>query len=674
MDNPRYLQPAHTFIEDTRSTLGLNSIVARLRTKEQGSTEAILSGEEGSWRNSLPAMSRALERAERPDLWVALEYNPYQAGNQRADVVLLGTKGDKKAVLVVELKQWSKASWDPVKRRAYDFGAVYKTSRHPYEQANDYARFLTHYTEGFHPSDALVEGAAFLHNAKSANIDSLWTAGTNHAVRTFAGDSEGIEGLTELIRDTFDEESNGEITAIALRDANPEQGPEILDAASVIFRDPEAFPLTEEQREMVYQVQEILRKTEKDENNPSGKALIAIEGKAGSGKTWICLNLLALEAHAGRQSSFATNSTQLRTSLQKSAKKLDKENPLEGMITSAKSYWDLDKHKGSKRLLIVDEAQRISQWTIRTGFANAKHVQEELEANNRTQLKELMLAADVVVLMMGTDQQANAGDYLTSQKAKDFAESGFSDYFKVPFYHLELTEQHRSQGSKAYEEWVKHLVHPDLETLVWHDQDGFTVRVADSPSDLEELTMAHQDDVEYFVATESHPQGEIRTRPVQNRLLAGFAWEWQAWPKPAPTSIDDVPFDIILEDGNWKKRWNLRKSIDGYPNDSNWPFNPDGSEQVGSVFSSQGFEFDNVGVLFGEDFVYSPAEGRMTTDISQSKYKKLTQHAKNDTEKAERIRDQYNVLLTRGMNSVALYSVDPATNHWLKSIVNPDQV
>lgn len=241
MNNPRYMKPASSFIEDVASPEGMNLLVSQLKTKKEG-TEALLSGEEGSWRNSLPFMARVLHAANRPDVWVMLEYRPYQAGNQRADVILLGNKNDKRAVLVVELKQWSKASWDPELRKAYDFGAKYKESRHPYDQADDYARFIANYTAGFHPSEATVEGAAFLHNASTARIQQLWTAGAMHQERTFAGDAEGIKAFAELIRDFFDEEESGQETAIALRDAKPEQGPEILEAASRFFQDPDAFP------------------------------------------------------------------------------------------------------------------------------------------------------------------------------------------------------------------------------------------------------------------------------------------------------------------------------------------------------------------------------------------------------------------------------------------------
>lgn len=640
MENPRYMQPASRFIEDVNTPAGMDLLVSQLKTKQTGA-EASLAGEEGSWRNSLPHMARVLETANRPELWVMLEYRPFQAGNQRADVILLGRKNGKRAVLVVELKQWSKASWDPESHKAYDFGAKYKESRHPYDQSDDYARFITNYTAGFHPSGATVESAAFLHNASSERIQQLWTAGAMHQERTFAGDAAGIEAFAELIRDYFDEDESGQETALALRDAKPEQGPEILEAASRFFQDPDAFPLTDEQHEVVSTVQGILRETEKDMDNLSKKAIVVIQGAAGSGKTWICVHLLAAEAKGQHQVAFATNSSQLRASLQKAAKATPETKSLQGMITSARSYWDLESHAGTKDLLIVDEAQRISEWTIRTGFGNAKHVQAELEEKNITQLRELVQTAKVVVLMMGTHQQANPADYLTVEKAEELA-----DRLHIPFHYMELTEQHRSRGSKAYEEWVQSLVNGDPE--VWHDQDGFTVKVTDSPAELEALTMSSDGD---------------------NRLLAGFAWEWKKWPKPAPNSIDEVPFDIV--EGEWKKRWNLRNKIDGYPSDVNWPLDPKGAEQVGSIFTSQGFEFDNVGVLLGRDFVYSPSEARMIVDIEESKYGKLAQKARKDESFGERIRDQYNVLLTRGMSSIALHSVDPETNAFLKSIVNP---
>lgn len=637
MDNPRYLAPVSTFIEDTQPD-NLKRLVSQLGSRKEDA-ELRLQGEEGSWVRSLPVLADVLKTTNRLDLWVGLEYQPYQAGFSRADAVLLGQKDGKPAVLVVELKQWSKASWDPEIKKAYDFGALYKESRHPYDQAADYAAFIRNYTAGFHTEEANVAGVAFLHNASSTSISQLWTAGEKHSEFTFPGDDAGRAGLADTIRDFFDDES-GQATALQLRDALPEQGPEILEAAAEFFSNPDAFPLTEEQHSVVDKIQSVLRKLE-DKRTDKHDAIIVVRGAAGSGKTWICIHLLAAEAAGKRQVAFATNSSQLRGSLQKAARKNAKSRALVGMVTSARTYWDGDKHWGTKDLIIVDEAQRIMEYTPRGFFGNSKEVQAELEEYGITQLVELKKTARVLVLMLGTNQQANANDYLTEEIAKETA-----DRLGAAFHSMELTEQHRHAGSKEFETWVENLF--TGTPTHWYDTKGFSVTVADSPEQLESITM--------------NKPGE------SNRLLAGFAWKWQPMPKPKPTSIDDVPYDIVI--GDWKKRWNLHEAVDGYPSDVEWPVKEKGAEQIGSVFSSIGFEFDNVGILMGEDLVYGKVSGEFVAQIEHSHYGKLKSAAKRDEENADRIKDQYYVLLTRGMRSVTLYSVDPDTQAFLKSLVN----
>src|SRR5699024_3103408 len=85
-------------------------------------------------------------------------------------------------------------------------------------------------------------------------------------------------------------------------------------------------------------------------------------------------------------------------------------------------------------------------------------------------------------------------------------------------------------------------------------------------------------------------------------------------------TIDDLPYDIEI--GTWAKRWNLRKPTPAtqhtpgtsrpprYPDSDGWAHNPLGAEQMGSIFSAQGFEVPHAGVLLGRDSI---AHGRPTT-------------------------------------------------------------
>ncbi|MGK5682203.1 DNA/RNA helicase domain-containing protein [Actinoplanes sp. URMC 104] len=601
-------------------------------------------GETASWAASLPALADVLHEAGLTRLSIALEFRPFHAGFRRADAVLMGV-GDngRPAYVVVELKQWQRAVWDSVREQVTDTGARYETPRHPYDQAAAYAQFIRNYTSGMHDeSEVTIEAAAFLHNATEASIETLRTAGHRRSTGTFSGDGVGRRRFSERLLEIFDADRSGTPVKDRLMDAHYEQGPALLEAAAAIFSDPARYPLTDDQYAIFAEIQNAVSdamSVTADRN----QAVFVVKGGPGTGKTWIAMHLLGANAHARRQVAYATNSGSLREALQKSADfRSTFDAPAKELITSARTYWDSSRWRHPLDLLIVDEAHRLEQYTVRTGHANPRTLQQQLEEQHITQIFELKKSAKVLVLFIDEDQASTYRDFVTIDEALSVAQrTGAS------FDIFELREQHRSGGSEAYEAWVDALL--DGTPTVWHDEDNFTVRVARSPQELERLTLEN--------AAEE-----------KARLLAGFCWEWST-PPPGAITIEDVPADISIE--GWHKRWNLRKGIDGFPRDTAWAHDPRGAEQVGSIFTAQGFEFDRCGVIIGPDLVWNAETEQMTVRMEESKYKKLVSLHRRDPTAAARVRNQYRVLLTRAMRGVILYSTDPRTVEMLASIVNP---
>ncbi|XVU26105.1 DNA/RNA helicase domain-containing protein [Actinoplanes sp. CA-054009] len=601
-------------------------------------------GEPASWAASLPALAELLHEAGLDRLSIAVEFKPFHAGARRADAVLMGSAGDgRPAYVVIELKQWQQAIWDAHREQVTGTGARYETPRHPYEQAAAYAQFIRNYTSDMHDeSEVTIEAAAFLHNATEASIETLRTAGQQYAAGTFSGDGVGRRRFRERLLGIFDATRSGGAAKDRLMDAHYEQGPALLEAAATIFTDPDRFPLTEEQYRIFAEIQNAVS----DAMSPTAdrnQAVFVVKGGPGTGKTWIAMHLLGANAHARRQVTYATNSGSLREALQKSANFRTTFNmPAKELITSARTYWDSSRWRYPLDLLIVDEAHRLEQYTVRTGHANPRALQQQLEADHTTQIFELKKSAKVLVLFIDEDQASTYRDFVTIDEATSVAHrTGAS------FDIFELREQHRSGGSEAYEAWVDALV--DGKPTVWRDEDNFTVRVATSPQELERLTLADADN-------------------EKARLMAGFCWEWSTPPAGAVV-IEDVPTDIAI--GGWHKRWNLRKPVDGYPRDTSWAHDPRGADQVGSIFTAQGFEFDRCGIIIGPDLVWDPEAEEMTVRMEESKYKKLVSLHRKDPTASARVRNQYRVLLTRAMRGVVLYSTDPATTKLLTSIVNP---
>jgi uncharacterized protein len=83
------------------------------------------------------------------------------------------------------------------------------------------------------------------------------------------------------------------------------------------------------------------------------------------------------------------------------------------------------------------------------------------------------------------------------------------------------------------------------------------------------------------------------------RITAGFCWRWSK-PRPDGTLVDDI---VI---GSWRRPWNLYAdtALDGIPPSSLWATDSGGFEQVGCIYTAQGFEYDYGGVIIGTDLVW----------------------------------------------------------------------
>ena len=120
--------------------------------------------------------------------------------------------------------------------------------------------------------------------------------------------------------------------------------------------------------------------------------------------------------------------------------------------------------------------------------------------------------------------------------------------------------------------------------------------------------------------------------------------------------------------GEWHRPWNSKseKRIGDIPPSSLWATDPGGFDQVGCVYTAQGFEYDWNGVILGQDFVWR--DGDWVTDSSQSQDRVVARGTRPEEFDAL-IRNTYKVLLTRGMAGTILYSTDPQTNDYLRRLV-----
>ena len=143
------------------------------------------------------------------------------------------------------------------------------------------------------------------------------------------------------------------------------------------------------------------------------------------------------------------------------------------------------------------------------------------------------------------------------------------------------------------------------------------------------------------------------------RLLAGYAWPWTR-----ENNLHAEVKDVDL--GTVKLAWNNRAAS------YKWATDPGTMDEVGCVHTSQGLEFDWVGVFIGNDLRYDPEKKRLYADID-SYFDKGGKNGLGKT-KQERSRNLlkyvcrcYRVLLSRGVHGARVYCCDKVLSEYLKA-------
>jgi hypothetical protein len=295
----------------------------------------------------------------------------------------------------------------------------------------------------------------------------------------------------------------------------------------------------------------------------------------------------------------------------------------------------MDAEPNDLDVLILDEAHRIRETSV-DRYTKAQF------RTGRPQVDELIAAARVPVFLLDEHQVVKPGELGTVADIERYAALlGLPEPRRV-----DLDAQFRCGGSEEYIVWLLRLLGlGDGEVHPWTGDPSFSVAVADTPQELEQI-LATKAEAGYGA-----------------RISAGYCWPWSD-PRDDGTLVPDVQL------GDWSRPWNLKgdRSIGGAPPAALWATDPNGFGQVGCVYTAQGFEYDWNGVILGPDLVWR--DGRFVTVRDANKDPAFRNRKTVDDASFDRlVRNTYKVLLTRGMVGTVIYSPDPETREALHQLV-----
>ena len=153
------------FVQDVKTGIIATKILTLI--KEKG-LNAGHEREFASWQNSMKFMRNIVDDSDIDDeVEIAIEYNIPQT-SKRVDFIIIGAdKKDKDNIVIVELKQWSKA--EVVDDDMHFSVRTYVANDrrivcHPSYQAYSYSRFLANYSQSIHDRGIHLVPCAYLHN------------------------------------------------------------------------------------------------------------------------------------------------------------------------------------------------------------------------------------------------------------------------------------------------------------------------------------------------------------------------------------------------------------------------------------------------------------------------------------------------------------------------------
>ena len=587
-------------------------------------------GEVNSWRNSLRVLKDVLEHYSLRDNGIVIEYElPYST--KRLDCMLFGNSRDGTSnAIIIELKQWETVKDSGIQDNIITFvGGRERLEAHPSVQVREYHLYVKDFVSVFNRDESIrLESCSYCHNySKFQTNPVLLSPKFDTVLKEFPlFTKEDFDKLGEYLKEKL---SAGNGLELLNRFSNSDIRPskKLLEHTSKTIKGEKIFHLIDEQLVAYNTILDRAKKLTKS----SKKSVIIVKGGPGTGKSVIALNVIAELLSKNKDLSIfhATGSAAFTTTLRK----------IVG-IRAAKlfKYFNSFSSKMIKEneidVLVCDEAHRIRK------TSNSRYT-KSIYRSDMPQIDELIRAARLTIFFIDDLQVVRPDEIGTTKLIKETA-----DKFGAETFDFELKTQFRCNGSDGYMNWIDNTLdirETDHTYLTKNEKMDF--RIFDSPVELYEAIKA-------------------KNAEKQNsaRLVAGFCWSWSD-PNPDGTLKKDV---VIGKDFKmtWEAKNNAAKLAPGIPKASLWAYDPNGINQIGSIYTIQGFEFEYVGVIFGPDLVYDPVEKRW---IGNPKASADPQLKKKGIDFTKYVKNIYRVLLTRGMLGCYVYFMDKNTEDFFKS-------
>ena len=533
------------FVQDVRTNVIATKILDRIREKGLNAGQ---DREFASWQNSMQFMRNIVDDADiEDDVQIAIEYNIPQT-SKRVDFIIVGANAEgKDNIIVVELKQWTKAEVVDDDMHFCVRTYVAQDNRivcHPSYQAYSYSRFMVNYSQDIQDRGIHIVPCAYLHNylpaykqALSDEIYKEWYTSAPFFIM------DEVQKFSDFVKKFVTRKaSNGDLLYL-IDHGRIKPTKSLQDALATMVTGNPVFDLLDEQAVCFDMCVRTMLQCLKDQK----KRTIIIQGGPGTGKSVLAVNLLMHFITCACNAAYVTKNSAPRQAFLSilTGNNAMKQADIKQLFRSPFGMSQVPSN--SYDCLIVDEAHRL-----------VKKMYGDWEGEN--QIKECINASLLTIFMLDEDQAVTTKDIgNVGEISKWCKQLGSSIIMREE---TKLVSQFRCNGSDAYIQFLDRLLQRTEETVdVQLSELNYDFQIFDDPCKMRDA---------------------LRQKNAINnkaRMVAGYCYDWNVKHGRGDTDIE-LP-------GGFMAKWNLE-------NDSIWAINPNSFEEVGCIHTAQGLEFDYV--------------------------------------------------------------------------------
>ncbi|MEB6195355.1 DUF2075 domain-containing protein [Mammaliicoccus sciuri] len=407
---------------------------------------------------------------------------------------------------------------------------------------------------------------------------------------------------------------------------------------SAIFKASPFHKLTQEQ---INAKEEILNKIKESIILDEEGQLLIVEGEAGSGKTVLMSTLLYelkkynLNLDKDLDIHLLVNHNEHVTIYNQIATKLGITNKKKNIINKPTSF--INSHSPDEKVdvVIVDEAHLLL-------------TQGKQSYRGKNHLQDLLEKAKVVVIVFDIKQ------ILTTEQIWDVEKlNNYIELAKNKNNHVTLKNQMRINSDEKTVKWIRNLVDNKKINSIPRDKKGYDIKIFDSPEELESCIREKAQSTDSGIS----------------RMLATFDWQYNN--NKSPENEDYWRVKV----GSWSMPWNYQLKVSRKQKNLPWVEQDQTIDEIGSTFTIQGLDLNYAGVIIGPSVKYR--NGEIVFDEKSSANKKATRRRTLEDGSKQHfsqmlLKNELNVLLTRGVNGLYIYAVDEQLREALKKASKGD--